>query len=139
MHDVTVIHRDLKLENILVDDKMKLKIIDFGFSTYNDNMCDVYCGTLPYMAPEIIENKPFDGHAADIFAVGVIMFILVTGSFPFTQATSSNKFYNSLNSDSEKDRNKFWLVTESTKCSDEFKELFAAMVTINPEERPSLK
>lgn len=91
------------------------------------------------MAPEIIGNKPYEGDAADVFALGVIMFVLVTGSFPFTQATSSNKFYNSLNSDSEKDRNKFWIATESTDCSDEFKELFAAMVKINPAERPSLK
>lgn len=117
---------------------MKTKLIDFGFSTYNDNECDIFCGTLSYMAPEIIENKSFKGDAADVFSLGVIMFILVTGSFPFTQATKCNKFYNSLNSNSEKDRNKFWSATESTKCSDEFKELFASMVKINPEERPSL-
>jgi serine/threonine protein kinase len=91
------------------------------------------------MAPEIIQKKKYDGVAADIFSLGVIMFVLVTGSFPFPQATLDNKYYKLLTSGGQADKNKFWQVTDSASCSDEFKELFAAMVDVNPSKRPSLK
>lgn len=62
MHNKQVVHRDLKLENILVDQNMNLKVADFGFACYkNVNNLSSYRGTKTYMAPEIKENKHYDG------------------------------------------------------------------------------
>ena len=81
-----VAHLDLKLENILVDEDMNIKIADFGFASYQDSKLHCYGGTQSYMAPEILEMKSFDGQKADIFALGVIMFVTVMGVFPFQAA-----------------------------------------------------
>jgi len=73
-----VVHRDLKLENILVDDNMNLKVADFGFATYKKiNKLSSYRGTMTYMAPEIKEGKVYDGKQIDMFSTGVILFIIV--------------------------------------------------------------
>merc|ERR1712166_492252 len=78
MHNLRCVHRDLKLENILVDDNLDLKIADFGFACYKsiDNLKS-YRGTMTYMAPEIKEGKTYDGTQVDLFSVGVIVFIIV--------------------------------------------------------------
>jgi serine/threonine protein kinase len=90
-----VIHRDLKLENILVDDSMNLKVADFGFATYKKiNKLNSYRGTMTYMAPEIKEGKTYDGKQIDMFSTGVILFIIVQGIFPFKEAKKDEYFYN---------------------------------------------
>lgn len=62
MHKKGVVHRDLKLENILIDDKMNLKIVDFGFATYKTiKKLQSYKGTKTYMAPEIKKRHNYDG------------------------------------------------------------------------------
>ena len=61
LEGVKVVHRDLKLENILVNSKMELKITDFGFSTTSENLLTAYGGTASYMAPEVVERKKYDG------------------------------------------------------------------------------
>ena len=88
MHENNVIHRDLKLENILIDRESKeTKIIDFGFSV---NVKDAYetklpfsCGTPCYMSPELAQKKEHLGGPVDIWALGVILFILLSGKMPF--------------------------------------------------------
>lgn len=78
MHGKGVVHRDLKLENILVDDDMNLKVADFGFATFRKiHNLKSYRGTMTYMAPEIKENKHYDGMQIDMFSTAVIMFIIV--------------------------------------------------------------
>jgi len=73
-----VVHRDLKLENILVDDNLNLKIADFGFATYKKiDRLKSYRGTMTYMAPEIKEGKTYNGKEVDMFSTGVILFIIV--------------------------------------------------------------
>jgi len=73
-----VAHRDFKLENILVDNNLNLKVADFGFATYkNVEKLSTYRGTKTYMAPEIKEGKTYDGRKVDIFSIGVILYILV--------------------------------------------------------------
>ena len=97
MHGKGVVHRDLKLENILVDDEMNLKVADFGFATFRKvHNLKSYRGTMTYMAPEIKEGKNYDGMQIDMFSTGVILFIIVQGIFPFKEAKKDEYFYNLL-------------------------------------------
>lgn len=86
MHSKGVVHRDLKLDNILIDAATKkIKIIDFGFSLNSkpQQKLDSYCGTPHYMCPDIVKKTPYSGFAADIWACGVILYILSAGRLPF--------------------------------------------------------
>ena len=79
-----VVHIDLKLENILIQEDFTIKIADFGFATRkNINKLNLYRGTKTYMAPEIKRGEYYKGKEVDIFSIGVIVFILVVGLFPF--------------------------------------------------------
>jgi serine/threonine protein kinase len=97
MHSRRVCHRDLKLENILVDDHLNLKVADFGYASYKSIDClKSYRGTMTYMAPEIKEGKEYQGKKVDMFSFGVILFIIVHGIFPFKEARLEEYFYNLL-------------------------------------------
>lgn len=97
MNSMKVSHRDLKLENILVDCDLTLKIADFGYASFQkvDNLSS-YRGTFTYMAPEIKEGKQYNGLKVDLFSAGVILFILIRGIFPFKEARKEEFFYNML-------------------------------------------
>jgi len=85
LHDRHIVHRDIKLENLLLDDSGTVKIIDFGFSTIvpPGKRLKIFCGTPSYMAPEIVARKEYSGFCADIWAMGVLLYALLCGSFPF--------------------------------------------------------
>ncbi|KAM3228856.1 hypothetical protein ACQJBY_060045 [Aegilops geniculata] len=87
-HSRGVYHRDLKLENLLLDAAGNLKVSDFGLSALTeqvkaDGLLHTTCGTPNYVAPEVIEDRGYDGAAADIWSCGVILFILLAGFLPF--------------------------------------------------------
>lgn len=101
MHSRLVSHRDIKLENVLVDaSDMTLKVADFGYANQqmpgHSDILKSYRGTFTYMAPEIKEGKQYSGQKADIFSTGVVLFILVRGIFPFKEARREEYFYNLL-------------------------------------------
>jgi serine/threonine protein kinase len=86
LHTRNIAHCDLKFENILYDeDTGELKLIDFGFSIEDpeNNPPTFLCGTVFYMAPEEIMKKNIDVFKADIWSLGVILFKMATGLFPF--------------------------------------------------------
>ena len=87
VHSLECAHRDLKLENILLTgDLERIKICDFGFVTdTGSELSDIYCGSRSYAAPEILLGKPYDPKKADIWALGVILYILVVGRMPFDE------------------------------------------------------
>jgi serine/threonine protein kinase len=89
-----VAHRDLKLDNIMLDENLNLKVADFGFATYRKiGALNTYRGTKTYMAPEIKEFKVYDGRKADMFSAGVILFIIVQGIFPFNEAVKEDYYW----------------------------------------------
>ena len=94
LHSHGVVHRDIKLENILLDKDLNLKLADFGFASYDHiSLLKDYKGTPIYMAPEIKNQVPYDGRKADVFAAGVIFFSVIYGIFPFQNATMEDEFY----------------------------------------------
>merc|ERR1712159_790038 len=136
MNSKRVAHRDLKLENILVDSDLNLKVADFGFATYkNISKLESYRGTKTYMAPEIKESKTYDGRQIDIFSVGVILFIIVMGIFPFQEAKQDDYYYQFLISGKTE---KYWRKTGGDNLSTEFKDLIEKMVNHDPSKRPTI-
>ena len=136
MQEKKAVHRDLKLENILVHDNLQLKIADFGFATYKKiSKLSSYRGTKTYMAPEIKEGKTYDGRQTDIFSAGVILFIIVLGIFPFSEAKKDEYYYKLIY---EGKLEKYWKKTGGENLSEEFKDLVLKMLAYNPAKRPTI-
>ena len=79
-HDRSIAHRDIKLENIIINKEgTHITLIDFGFSTQMpaNRKTKTYCGTKCYMAPEIVLRKPYTGMKADVWALGVLLYVLL--------------------------------------------------------------
>lgn len=94
LHNRCISHRDIKLENLLLDDDNNIRIIDFGFSTCIplDRKVKMFCGTPSYMAPEIVNKTEYCGPPADIWALGVLLFTLLCGGFPYRGSTDAELY-----------------------------------------------
>ena len=89
--EMLIVHRDLKLENILFDANYNIRLIDFGFSTLETNsekLFNTFCGSLNYMAPEIFAKKPYTS-SVDMWSLGIILYTMLVGHLPFFHSSAS--------------------------------------------------
>lgn len=89
LHDNGLAHRDLKTENVLINDDDVIKLIDFGFARDQSdvNPMRTHCGTMAYTAPECFYADSYNGIMADIWSLGVVLYSMMTGAFPWTKMT----------------------------------------------------
>jgi len=85
IHSQKILHRDIKLDNILLDGKGNVKIADFGVSksVQPNEIMNEQSGTPAYIAPEIIRDKGYKGFKADLWSAGVVLFAMLYGTVPF--------------------------------------------------------
>lgn len=98
-HQNNLCHRDIKMENLMISHYLQLKIIDFGFASDlgefidNGQILKTQLGTMGYQAPEVIYGFDYNGQAVDLFAAGVVLFIMVFGRQPFNEAKKDDPCY----------------------------------------------
>lgn len=86
VHNMSCVHRDLKLENILLDKHENVKLCDFGFTREYEgkmNYLQTFCGTVCYSAPEMLKGEKYAGEKVDVWSLGIILYALLTGELPF--------------------------------------------------------
>ena len=85
LHMHGIVHRDIKDENIILDGKGNVQLIDFGSAAYvkEGRKFDTFSGTLDFAAPEVLRGERYDGKVVDVYALGVLGYVLVCGECPF--------------------------------------------------------
>ena len=128
----------------MLDDEFVLKIADFGFAgpvagRDGSGKMSSFVGTLNYMAPELHEKVDYEPQAIDLFSCAIILFIMVCGRPPFTQAQPNDPLYRCIVANRV---DIFW--KRQTKengenfCSEEFKDLMNCMWQLDPIQRPTI-
>mmetsp|Transcript_39499 Transcript_39499/g.29174 ORF Transcript_39499/g.29174 Transcript_39499/m.29174 type:complete len:202 (+) Transcript_39499:388-993(+) len=133
MHAHKVIHRDLKLGNLFLNDKMEVKIGDFGLATkveFEGDRKRTICGTPNYIAPEILEGKTGHSYEVDTWSLGVIIYTLLIGKPPFETSDVKTTY--------QRIKKNHYTFPESVKISKEAKSLVSSILQLDPAARPSL-
>lgn len=144
LHKRDIVHRDIKAENILIDQDYNLKLADFGYAGRDSgNVFTTPVGTSIYFAPEIHDGLPHSAKKADLFAAGMILFLMVVGHMPFCKADRKDEVYNLRRQNDFKGFWDFHAQLSRKLCGhadfpESFKKLIWEMFDPNPDQRPSI-
>jgi len=134
LHNLKIIHRDLKLANLFISESMNLKLGDFGLATrlnFDGERRRSLCGTPNYIAPEILDGKNGHSFEVDIWSLGVIIYILLIGRPPF-ETNNVKETYKRI-------RLRNYSFPQNARISEPAKELIQNILVLNPYKRPSLE
>jgi len=141
IHKKKIAHMDIKLENLFLDKDYSIKVGDFDLAQYFEEKCQKGKGTRNYRAPEVIRRKCQNFGAADIYSIGVVLFLMLLGRFPFAERKVNNTIELDLYATFQEDPDAFWNyhLTHSNKTvSQDFKDLIEAMLELDPNKRPTI-
>ena len=133
LHSHRVIHRDLKLGNLFLTEKMELKVGDFGLATkldFEGERKRTVCGTPNYIAPEILDGKTGHSYEVDIWSLGVIIFTLIIGKPPFETRDVKTTY--------KRIKMNAYTFPESAIISEAAKNLISQILVLDPGKRPTL-
>ena len=133
LHSHRVIHRDLKLGNLFLNDKMEVKIGDFGLATkleFDGERKRTICGTPNYIAPEVLEGKQGHSYEVDIWSIGVIIYTLIIGKPPFETSDVKTTY--------KRIRMNAYSFPENVAISDNARDLISKILNTDPAKRPTI-
>jgi len=133
LHSHRVIHRDLKLGNLFLTEKMELKVGDFGLATkldFEGERKRTVCGTPNYIAPEILDGKTGHSYEVDIWSLGVIIYTLIIGKPPFETRDVKTTY--------KRIKMNAYTFPESAIISEAAKNLISQILVLDPGKRPTL-
>jgi polo-like kinase 1 len=134
LHSNRVIHRDLKLGNLFLSDKMEVKVGDLGLATkleFDGEKKRTICGTPNYIAPEILDGKVGHSYEVDVWSLGVIIYTMLVGKPPFETPDVKTTY--------KKIRMNSYSFPEHVPLSDAAKSLITKILNLDPSRRPSLE
>lgn len=131
VHDRGIVHRDLKLENVLLDERCNVKLGDFGFTREFEGkrLMETFCGTTGYAAPEMLAGRRYTGEEVDVWSLGIVLYALVYGALPFDDDDETIMKAKILHGEFE------LLDTISSECAS----LIKSILQQDPSKRPSIK
>lgn len=133
LHKNKVIHRDLKLGNLFLNDKLEIKLGDFGLAAkleYENEKRHTVCGTPNYLAPEVLNNKSGHSFEVDVWSLGVVLYALVVGKPPF-ETTEVKMTYDKIKRAS-------YTFPDHFELTENVKNLISKIFNLEPTKRPSL-
>ncbi|CAG9334258.1 unnamed protein product [Blepharisma stoltei] len=133
IHSKKVIHRDLKIGNLFINEKMEIKLGDFGLACkleYDGQKKKTICGTPNYIAPEVLEGKSGHSFEVDIWSLGVILYTLLIGKPPF-ETDDVHKTYRLIKMNA-------YSFPDGSRISEQAKSLITRILKNDPERRPDL-
>lgn len=145
LHQQNIAHMDLKVDNVLIDDKFNLKITDFDLSQPINSVLLEGKGTPGCRAPEIKEDVCKNLRAADIYSAAIMLFVMISGSPPYSEVERDGQMeFDAFYKVMRKQNNRFWDVHSKHRgdpnfYSNEFKELFTIMTEEDPIDRATLE
>ncbi|XP_010869898.1 testis-specific serine/threonine-protein kinase 6 [Esox lucius] len=133
LHQNNIVHRDMKCENVLLTRDNQVKITDFGFgrfATGYPELCSTYCGSAAYAPPEVLLGIPYDPKKSDVWSLGVILYVMVTGCMPYDDSNVSKL---------PRTQRKALVYSDNVTVEEPCRQFIAYLLQFSPSTRPTIQ